>query len=150
MISLAEIHQRYRKLLPVEDHSLGSPVGDTAIPRRWRLELLHTTYLPVYTAITMRAATSPRDGPGRRSQRVSRRVSKACVLFVQCRLHSGNMYSSATVANDVAIKRSDARARILAISVASEMQFAISITRSAFWCLAGKWLHFYIVHLPNL
>jgi hypothetical protein len=98
----------------------------------------------------MKAATALRDGPGRRSQRVSRRVSKAYVPFGLGGLHSGNMYSKGVVANDVATKRSDARARTPAISVASEMQFAISITRSAFWCLAGKWLHFYTVPLPNL
>ena len=98
----------------------------------------------------MKAATALRDGPGRRSQRVSRRVSKACVLFDLGGLHSGNMYSNAAVANDVATKRSDAQARILVISVASGMRFASSITHSAFWSLAGKWLHFYTVHLPNL
>lgn len=65
-------------------------------------------------------------------------------------LHSGNMYSNAAAANDVATRRSDARARTPAISVASAMQFAISITHSAFWSLAGKWLHIYSVCLADL
>lgn len=98
----------------------------------------------------MRAAAAPRDGPGRRAQRVSRRVSKACVLYDPGDLHSGNMYSEVAAANDVATRRSDARARIPAISVASAMQFAISITHSAFWSLAGKWLHSCSVHLADL
>lgn len=98
----------------------------------------------------MKATTAARNGPGRRSQRVSRRVSKACVLFHLGGLHSGNKYSKAPVANDVANKRSDARARIPAISVAGEMRFAISIIHSAFWSLAGKWLHLHAVHSSDL